>query len=187
MKTVNFLATLVAVCLFLTLGGCYALTGCPGSAQCDPSYVASDADGSVYGGDSSSSPETKVDVGGGSFSDGNTDQSVGNEGCLPYKWMESSGEWTCEKVSHLPKDPVPKCTMKLGNWGNPPSYIGKWCGYQLICQNGTFDENLHGIVKASYTPDDFLKSFFSADHKTLYKMGCGDSCSKPIPIVYCTQ
>ena len=75
MKTIEFLATLVAMCLVLNLGGCYALTGCPGSAQCDPNWVdetdGSDADVStssdgsttettVSGSDISSSPETVV-------------------------------------------------------------------------------------------------------------------------------
>ena len=69
MKTVQFLATLVAVCL--CLNGCYALTGCPGSAQCDPDWEAGSTDGgnvdggsanetTVSGSDISSSPETVV-------------------------------------------------------------------------------------------------------------------------------
>ena len=73
--TIKCLAILVVA---MCLNGCYALTGCPGSAQCDPSV----ADGTDSGskGDASSGIEVDGD---------NT-----KDPCLPYKWINSP-DWNC--------------------------------------------------------------------------------------------
>ncbi len=76
--TIKCLAILVVA---MCLNGCYALTGCPGSSQCDPNVAAGTAgtDGGSTG-DASSGVEV----------DGDTTKDP----CLPYKWIDSPG-WDC--------------------------------------------------------------------------------------------
>jgi len=108
MLATKLLATLVAI---LAFNGCYALTGCPGSPQCDPNYVA-DADGSsVYGGDSNSSPETKV-------GNDTTKADVPDPCPLEYKALINGvNKWTCNIDN--------ECVLKLVHLNG-----GKYCAVQ---------------------------------------------------------
>lgn len=96
MKPIASLATLVAVLSLLLLQGCYALTGCPGSPECDPNYVADAADGGSQG-DASSSPETKV-------GNDTTKADTAVDPCPPEFKARIDGvnKWTCNKNLECP-------------------------------------------------------------------------------------
>ena len=107
MKTIEFLATLVAVCLVLALGGCYALTGeCMGGGvgpQCTADGATYDTDGanaddgSVSKNDNSSTTETTV------VETAPTVQEI----CKDFLYLEGT-VWNCKWITN-----GPICTLGL--------------------------------------------------------------------------
>ncbi len=107
MKTIEFLATLVAVCLVLALGGCYALTGeCMGGGvgpQCTADGATYDTDGdnaddgSVSKNDNGSTTETTV------VETAPTVQEI----CKDFLYLEGT-VWNCKWITN-----GPICTLGL--------------------------------------------------------------------------
>lgn len=111
--TAMFLATLVAV---LLAGGCNALTGCPGSPECDPNWVpptdggadGNGADGSVSKGDVSSSPETAP---------------VCRKDLPTGKWRSLNDILYIMEAKLTPDEQFPVCGVHFTGWWVPESGI----------------------------------------------------------------